>query len=471
MTISSSLNAGVAGLNANATRLATISDNIANSATYGYKRATADFHSQVISGNAAGMYAAGGVRSSTQRLIDERGPLISTSNPTDITVGGRGMIPVTASASVGGTGGDYPMMLVTTGSFRADSQGILKTETGMVLMGWPANIDGTIPTYPRDTVAGLEPVRVNVNQFAGDPTTQMTLGVNLPATETNAGGSGDPLDLSIEYFDNLGTSETLNVSFAPSVPVTGSSNLWTMTITDSALGGAPVGVYDLQFDASRADGGTLASVTTTTWGAYDAANGTIALTLAGGPLTLNIGRIGDPSGMTQLSDSFAPVSIDKNGSPVGNLSSVEVDENGYVNAIYDVGFTRRIYQIPLVDVPNPNGLIALNNQAYQVSPESGSFFLWDAGDGPTGNVVGFSREESATDVARELTQLIQTQRAYSSNAKVIQTVALSLAVATFRPVEISLWVFARLLLIPLRVCSATMALWFVRMLDIRFPSV
>ena len=32
------LAAGVAGLNANATRLATIADNIANSGTYGYKR-------------------------------------------------------------------------------------------------------------------------------------------------------------------------------------------------------------------------------------------------------------------------------------------------------------------------------------------------------------------------------------------------------------------------------------------------
>lgn len=33
-----------------------------------------------------------------------------------------------------------------------------------------------------------------------------------------------------------------------------------------------------------------------------------------------------------------------------------------------------------------------------------------------------SLEESATDVANELTRMIQTQRAYSSNAKVIQTV-------------------------------------------------
>lgn len=43
MTISSSLNAGVAGLNANANKLASIADNIANSSTYGYKRAETDF--------------------------------------------------------------------------------------------------------------------------------------------------------------------------------------------------------------------------------------------------------------------------------------------------------------------------------------------------------------------------------------------------------------------------------------------
>ena len=51
MTISSSLNAGVAGLNANANRLSTISDNIANSNTYGYKRAQSDFYSVVIHGD------------------------------------------------------------------------------------------------------------------------------------------------------------------------------------------------------------------------------------------------------------------------------------------------------------------------------------------------------------------------------------------------------------------------------------
>lgn len=422
MTISSSLAAGVAGLNANATRLAAISDNIANSATYGYKRTRADFNSMVIQGGGGSRFSAGGVRASTQRLVDERGPLISTSNATDLAVSGRGMLPVTTRVALNNANGEYPLQLLTTGSFRPDAQGILTNETGLVLMGWPANVDGTIPSYPRDTVAGLEPVRVNVNQFAGDPTTRVRLGINLPATETVAGADGADQELSIEYFGNMGTSETLSITFTPTVPGSGASNEWTMTIRDSASGDAVVGEYTLTFSDGRTDGGTLSGVTVVSGGAYDAATGEIALTVGGGDLTLSIGKPGDPAGLTQLSDSFAPVAIEKNGSPVGNLTSVEVDPNGLVKAIYDIGFTRTIYQIPLVAVPNPNGLIALPNQTYQISPESGPFFLWDAGDGPTGEIVGFAREESATDVAAELTQLIQTQRAYSSNAKVIQTV-------------------------------------------------
>ena len=423
MSISSSLNAAVAGLGANATRLATISDNIANSGTYGYKRASADFENFVINqAGGAGTYSAGGVRASTTRLIDEHGALVATSNPLDLAVSGRGMLPVTTAVSLNASTGERPMMMTTTGAFRADSNGILKTESGLVLLGWPANADGSIPVLPRDTIAGLQPVVINANQSAGDPTTNVNFGVNLPATQTAAGSSGSVLPLSVEYFGNLGTSETLDVTFTPTIPATGASNTWTMDIRDSAQNGALIGQYTLVFDNTRASGGTLASVTTVSGGAYNPATGTLGLTVAGGPISMVIGRLGLPNGLTQLSDSFAPTSITKDGSPVGNLTAVEIDDNGYITASYDTGFTRRIYQIPVVDVPNPNGLIALNNQTFQVSPNSGSFFLWNAGDGPTGSVVGYAREGSATDVAAELTNLIQTQRAYSSNAKVIQTV-------------------------------------------------
>jgi len=421
MTISSSLNAGVAGLSANATRLAAISDNIANSSTFGYKRVETDFQSLVIS-RSGGSYSAGGVRSSTQRLIDEGGSLVTTSNATDLAVRGRGMLPVALASEVEVGNGDSQMFLTTTGSFRTDADGILKTDSGLVLLGWPANPDGTVPEFPRDTSDGLEPVQINVNQLTGEPTTTISLGLNLPATETASTADGTVQQLSVEYFDNLGKSENILIDFSPTIPGTGNSNEWTVTMMDSAQGGAVIGEYTLTFDDTRASGGTLLNVATVSGGAYDPANGAVIVNVAGGPMEINIGQLGDPDGLTQLSDSFAPLSIAKDGSPVGNMTSAQVDENGFVHASFDTGITRIIYQVPLVDLPNPNGMVSLDQQTFMPSPESGSFFLWDAGDGPTGDVVSFAREESATDVAGELTDMIQTQRAYSSNAKVIQTV-------------------------------------------------
>jgi len=421
MTISSSLNAGVNGLHTNATRLGTIADNIANSSTYGYKRMEADFHSMVIGEN-AGTYSAGGVRATTMRMIDERGALVTTSNATDLAVRGRGMIPVAAGYEVDATGTFDTMMLTTTGSFRSDENGYLRTSSGLVLLGWPADDTGNFPLVPRDTADGLEPVQINPNLFQGEPTTNVHLGVNLPATDTEAGASGDSQQLSVEYFDNLGKSESLTVEFVPTVPATGTSNSWQMIITDSASAGAVIGDYDLTFSDARVGGGTLASVTATTGGAYDTSTGTVIVNVLGGPVEIDLGLIGGTGGLSQLSNVFAPLAITKDGSAVGNMTEVEVDANGFVHAYFDTGVTRTIYQIPLADMPNTNGMIAMDYQTYMPSPESGAFFLWDAGDGPTGDIVAFAREESATDVAAELTDMIRTQRAYSTNAKVFQTV-------------------------------------------------
>jgi len=428
MTISSSLNAGIAGLTANASRLASISDNIANSSTYGYKKVQTDFHSMVVS-SSGGTYSAGGIRSTTQRLIGEGGSLVSTSNATDLAVRGRGMLPVATKSQILNGNGSPQMLLATTGSFRTDASGYLTTESGLVIMGWPANADGSIPSYPRDTADGLEPIQINVNQLTGEPTTRMTLGVNLPATSTEA-SIADTVDdltelnesLSIEYYDNLGTSENINIEFVPTVPASGASNEWTMILRDTASGDAVVGEYTMTFDDTRSSGGNLISVATVSGGAYDATTGSVIVTVDGGPIEIDIGLLGENGGFTQLSDRFAPVSIAKDGTPVGNMTSVEVDANGLVHAFFDTGFSQVIYQIPLVDLPNPNGMVSLDRQTYMPSLESGTYFLWDAGEGPTGDIVSYAREESTTDVATELTAMIQTQRAYSSNAKVIQTV-------------------------------------------------
>lgn len=422
--MSSAMSAGVAGLSANSTRLATISDNIANSGTSGYKRIDTEFDSFVLDqGRVAGLYSAGGVRAATQRNVEHDGALLTTANPLDIAIAGRGMLPVTSIVDMNNGFSELPFMMTRTGSFRTDAEGIMRTGSGLVLMGWPAGPDGAVPTMSRDSMDGLVPVTVNANQTAGDPTTKISLGVNLPATETRTGASGASLPMKVEYFGNLGTSEYLEVTFVPDTSApTGMSNTWTMQISDSATDPAlnPIATYTVVFNDGPTDGGSIASVSPAA--GYDPATGDITLAVGGGPMELRIGTPGGNTGLRQLASSFSPTNITKNGSPVGNLSTVEVDEDGFLKATYDTGFIKTLYQIPLVDVPNPNGLNSLTAQAYTISASSGNFFLWDAGDGPTGSVQGYALEQSTTDVAQELTHLIETQRAYSSNAKIIQTV-------------------------------------------------
>jgi flagellar hook protein FlgE len=423
MSISSSLNAGVTGLNAQATRLGAISDNISNSATAGYKRVQTSFQAMVLGGTGSGSYSAGGVRASTMRLIDESGTLIASSNATDLAIKGRGFLPVTTEAAMR-NGGPLPMYMMTTGSFRPDANGTLRNELGMVLLGVPVGTDGTVPTFPRDSVGGLRPIQIPMNQSDHEPTGTISLGVNLPSTRTVAGASPEPIEMSVEYYTNLGMSDRLDFRFVPDVPEPGetAANRWTLEVFDPADPDTPLATHVLQFGAGAENGGRLTSVS----GAYDAETGEISVGVVRGgetqPISINLGRLGEIGGLSQLGDRFQPVSITKDGAPIGALVAVEIDPQGMLNAIYDNGTVRTLAMIPVVDVPNPNGLTMLSGQVYRTTKESGAFFLWNAGDGPVGTIEGFAREESTTDVAHELTQMIQTQRAYSSNAKVIQTV-------------------------------------------------
>ncbi|MEM9619710.1 MAG: flagellar hook-basal body complex protein [Pseudomonadota bacterium] len=422
MGLSSSLNAGVMGLAVNATKLATISDNIANSQTYGYKRAETDFSNIVLS-SGGGSYNAGGVQVATFKDVGAQGALISTSNGTDISVAGRGMLPVTTSAGIDVPPGQAPLRLTTTGSFNTDDSGYLRTLGGNFLMGWPANPDGSVTVPGRNTSTGLEPIRVTTFELVASPTTRIDLGLNIPASATEAGGTGDSFTLPVEYFDTLGRSQTLDFVFTPDVSGPGPSNTWTAEVFDQAGDPlTPVGSFDVVFDEATGTGGSILSLTPGAGTTWDPATGLIGFNVLFGPMEVNVGSPGNATLLTQFSSSFAPVGVGADGTPIGSLRSIEITEGGMVEALYDTGFRRTIYQVPLVDVPNVNGLTALDNQTFAISATSGDYFLWDAGSGPVGTTEGFALTESTTDIAAELTDLIQTQRAYSSNAKIVQTV-------------------------------------------------
>jgi flagellar hook protein FlgE len=213
----------------------------------------------------------------------------------------------------------------------------------------------------------------------------------------------------------------LTLTFTPVIPGSGASGNWLVTVVDSA-DGSTVGDFDVQFNLSGGNAGTIDTVGVNT-GAYDPVTGDLTVTVAGGnDITINIGQPDEGNGLVQFAGEFAPLRISKDGAGFGNILRVEVGTDGLVNAIFDNGQTRPIFQIPIADVPNPNGMTLSDGNVFQLTQDSGGLFLFDPGNGPVGNTIGYSLESSTVDIAQELTQLIETQRSYSSNARIITTV-------------------------------------------------
>lgn len=424
MSLTSAMGAGVAGLTGNSTRLAAISDNIANSGTYGYKKVSTEFDSLVL-GQGGGAYSAGGVVANTARAVSQNGTLVSSSKSTAIAISGAGMLPVTLSTALDSPAAEQPMLLTRTGNFEIDKQQYLKVEeSGLVLMGWPANLDGSIPSVSRDTKANLRPVRFP--NIPGNPTTKIDLSVNLPASATDSRikeSTGETITSPVEYFGNLGTSEELRFSFTPDVSKENTrSSKWTMKVNDysSNREGTEVASLVIQFSEAKED---ASSIKTVTGDGYDPKTGILTLEIGENKIEVNMGIPGNSTQfLKQDAGQYSTQYISKNGSAVGVLDKVTIDDAGFLKGTFSTGDTRTLYQIPLVSVANYNGLNARSSQTFSLSPDSGRFFLWDSGKGPVGVIQGFARESSTTDIAEELTNMIQTQRAYASNAKVITTV-------------------------------------------------
>lgn len=130
------------------------------------------------------------------------------------------------------------------------------------------------------------------------------------------------------------------------------------------------------------------------------------------------------NGLTQTGALLeANIRLDyKDGSGYGEYKGVEIDENGIVKAYFSNDQYRPIYQVPIITIANPNALEPVGNQAYRVTADAGNISLVNSGEKLAGKIIGNALTKSTVDVAQELTQLIETQRAYSSNAKIIQTV-------------------------------------------------
>ena len=93
MSLYGILRTGVSGMNAQSNKLGTIADNVANSGTVGYKRATAEFSTFVLDAGSTN-YNSGAVTTNIAHAIGQQGPLSYTSSPTDLAIEGDGFLVV-----------------------------------------------------------------------------------------------------------------------------------------------------------------------------------------------------------------------------------------------------------------------------------------------------------------------------------------------------------------------------------------
>lgn len=396
---------GASGMNAQSNRLGAVSDNIANASTTGYKAASTEFASLLISSSATS-YTSGGVETSVRYGISNQGALTFTASPFDLAVNGGGFMLV--------EGSDGAVALTRAGAFVPNAEGELVNAGGFRLLGMPIKGSGGAQVVINGT-AGLVPVNVQSNRLVGEASTSGLLTANLPATAStvpaadlpsaNAATSQSTAKSSIVVYGNLGEEVILDLHFTKTV-TPGEWEVAVFDADDRAVGGgfpyanAALTSAILSFDSLGGSAGP----------------GTITIPVPGGAM-LEL----DVSGMSQLAADYAVLEVNANGNAPGDVKSIEIAGDGIVYETFENGTRRAAYRIPLATVVSPDQLSPKTGNVFEVSSASGDLRVGVAGTSGFGDLVSGALENSTVDLAGELTEMIEAQRNYTANSRVFQT--------------------------------------------------
>ncbi len=188
--LSGAFNAADGALTSQAQAIGSISQNIANVNTVGYKSVKTDFLSQL--GNAL---SAGGVTTVNQTTVTNQGQITNTGNNLDLALNGNGFFTVNTAND--GTGS---YLYTRAGSFNENQDGFLVNPGGFFLYGWPLNANGQLPGAPGNTdttsnslLASTTAIKINQGSGTAAATTTVAFGLNLNASQDVYPGAGATL--------------------------------------------------------------------------------------------------------------------------------------------------------------------------------------------------------------------------------------------------------------------------------------
>ena len=212
-------------------------------------------------------------------------------------------------------------------------------------------------------------------------------------------------------YDNIGQAHTLQVEFTR----TRESGKWDwrafLTGNETVRSGS-TGIIQFNRDGSlnslQYDAGATAF-------SFDPGNESALVSVG-----LLVGSEGLFDGVTFFASPSTAAVVDQDGSALGVMESVSIDEAGMIFANFDNGIRKVKAQISVAQFNNPTGLIKAQDSLFINSVNSGNPIVSDA-EKVLSKIVSKKLERSNVDIAEQFTQMITAQRGLQANSRVITT--------------------------------------------------
>lgn len=376
-----SFNIGLSGLQATSEQMNTISHNIANGSTAGFKSSRTEF--QDVYAATFGGGQANGVAVSNIRQSFATGSMTTTGRNADLAINGDGFFVVENNGQ---------KFYTRAGIFDTRQD---KNNPSMLNLVSP---DGSLLLGK-----GGQPITIDQADQAPKASTKGSLGLNLDSgapviTKTPF----DPKDPStynststVKVYDKLGNEHQLTQYYSKKA-----DGKWEMNVTmdDAPL---PAAKQELEFD----DSGKLTKPSP--------ANPTITL-----PNGQNFAL--DMSAMTQYGGGFSINSVNSDGYAAGKFANWSFEPDGTVVARYTNGEKVSQGQLQLARFTNNEGLQPAGGNRWTETFASGQAMTGVAGEGQLGGILTGRYENSNVNITDEMVGLMGAQSSYQANAKSIQ---------------------------------------------------
>lgn len=270
------------------------------------------------------------------------------------------------------------------------------------------------------TIAADGTIRLTANQQGeaklslsiADKTSQPF--TNWASFKTSQDGTDpDEVTTPIEVIDSLGRSHSVLMTLTRD---TQDNKVWNLKATTSSTG---VTLNDDSVTGIRFNDDGSFNIVSDANSDLDFGFDDIAGTQT---VSLNFGTAASYDGLSMLGDNTTAEATKQDGFTAGTLLNVAFSGDGSLQGYYSNGKTLEVDKLRIVMFSNPAGLQRVGETLFAESPNSDDPILTAAGQAGSGEIVSGVLENSNVDIAEEFVRLIEAQRGYQANARVITTV-------------------------------------------------